>query len=243
MLIYAMSDIHGEREAFEDSLSVVDFSDPNTMLVLCGDYIDKAHLHPEFLTYIMEFQQVHEGQVVVLMGNHEAWVLENDVMTCDAAFSDSSDEVRYLDNPAFSILQDRKTSEWLFGLPLYYETDDQIFVHAGIDEEAGEFWRVGTEDYFFHSKYPQTYGAFPKDIIAGHIGTYSMCGENRVFWDGQSHFYLDGTTEESKLVPVLKRDPETGEYTSFKKIGFGDGVPRWWEYVVKPGRDKEEGRW
>ncbi|MEG1365263.1 MAG: hypothetical protein RSC71_06855, partial [Cetobacterium sp.] len=66
----------------------------------------------------------------------------------------------------------------------------------------------------------ETYGAFVKDIIAGHLGTYQMCGECRVYWDGQSHYYIDGTTERSKFVPVLKYDTETGIYTSFEKIDY-----------------------
>lgn len=236
MPIYAMSDIHGEREAFEDALSVVDFSDERTLLVLCGDYIDRFRLRPEFLTYIREFQESHEGQVVVLKGNHEDAYLEELGRTLDPLFSDVNEIVETADVGALPA-PDERTLCWLRRLPLYYETDGQIFVHAGIDEEAGEYWKVGTEDCVFHSKFPCTFGAFEKDIIAGHVGTYQMCGENRVFWDGQSHFYLDGTTEVSKTVPVLKYDTETGKYTSFEKVDFGGGVMRWSEYVVKAGKD------
>lgn len=39
-------------------------------------------------------------------------------------------------------------------LPLYYETQNLIFVHAGVDEEAGEWWNIGTDDYTFLNKYP-----------------------------------------------------------------------------------------
>lgn len=42
--------------------------------------------------------------------------------------------------------------EWLRGLPLYFETETQIYVHAGIDEEAEEFWKVGSSDEYFLSK-------------------------------------------------------------------------------------------
>ncbi len=31
-------------------------------------------------------------------------------------------------------------------MPLYYETGEQIFVHAEVDEEAGEYWKWGTND-------------------------------------------------------------------------------------------------
>lgn len=234
MLIYAMSDIHGEKDAFEDSLSVVDFTDPSTMLILCGDYLDRYHNRPEFLTYVMEFQESHQGQVVALMGNHEAMYIE-EISEPDFAFLSEREGEGFTPYDVGSLReQDGAMLRWLHGLPFYYETDDQIFVHAGVDEEAGEYWKVGAEDYYFYSKYPQTYGSFLKDIIAGHVSTFQMCGENRVYWDGQSHFFLDGTTEKSGFVPVLKYDTETSQYTSFERIDFG-GASQWSEYIVKPG--------
>ena len=33
---------------------------------------------------------------------------------------------------------------WIQQMPLYFETKSQIFVHAGVDEEAGEYWDVGS---------------------------------------------------------------------------------------------------
>lgn len=47
---------------------------------------------------------------------------------------------------------------WLKGLPYYYETENQIFVHAGIDEEAGEDWKWGTSDEELVWKYPPKIG-------------------------------------------------------------------------------------
>ncbi len=32
---------------------------------------------------------------------------------------------------------------WIWQMPLYFETKSQIFVHAGVDEEAGEYWMWG----------------------------------------------------------------------------------------------------
>lgn len=58
-------------------------------------------------------------------------------------------------------------------------------------------------------------GAFYKDVIAGHISTAKISG-NRIYdgiWhDGQSHYYLDGTTWRSGKIPVLEYDSETGKY-------------------------------
>lgn len=56
-----------------------------------------------------------------------------------------------------------------------------------------------------------------QDIIAGHIGTCSVSGDRRfhdVYWDGASHYYIDGTVYMSKHLPVLMYDEETGKYSS-----------------------------
>ncbi len=112
---------------------------------------------------------------------------------------------------------DRELIRWLRRLPYFYETETQIFVHAGIDEEAGDWWREGTPESTFAAKYPAAFGPFPKDIIAGHIGTASLSGDqdfHDIYWDGASHYYIDGTVYVSKCLPVLMYDEETGTYTS-----------------------------
>lgn len=110
--------------------------------------------------------------------------------------------------------------EWMKNLPYFYETEKQIFVHAGIDEDAGELWKLGTPDYYYVSKYPATKGRFYKDIIAGHISSATVANDIRclgkVFYDGHSHYYVDGSIHQSKKLPVLVYDVETEEYNAFQ---------------------------
>ena len=104
---------------------------------------------------------------------------------------------------------------WLKTLALYYETEKQIFVHAGVDEEAGDWWQQGTSEEVFVNKYPATFGKFYKDVIAGHIGTNTINNEEGfygVYWDGESHYYIDGTVEESGSIPLLIYDSLKDEY-------------------------------
>ena len=104
---------------------------------------------------------------------------------------------------------------WLKNLPLYYETDTQIFVHAGVDEEAGDLWKWGTPDYVFLGKYPMTFGKFYKDIIAGHISTETISGKkgyNKICFDGESHYFIDGGVLKTKTVQVLCYDEEEKKY-------------------------------
>lgn len=85
----------------------------------------------------------------------------------------------------------------------------------------------GSKDYSFCCKYPHTIGEFYKDIIAGHIGTCTIANDKNyycVFWDNQSHFYIDGTTEISKIIPALKYDTEIKRYSSFEKVMDENGA-------------------
>ena len=112
---------------------------------------------------------------------------------------------------------------WLRNLPLYYETGTQIFVHAGVDEEAEDMWKWGTPDYVFMGKYPVTFGKFYKDIISGHIGTETISGKkgfNGIYFDGESHYFIDGSVLKTKTVQVLVYDEEERKYCSAEKNEF-----------------------
>lgn len=214
--IYSMSDIHGEIEVFKEALNAIDLQSKENKLILLGDYIDHRAKDYEMLSFIKKLQEQHQNQVIILAGNHEFMLLE-DIANKTIVFDDKA------------------TIKWLKALPYYYETDTQIYVHAGIDEEAGEFWKWGSEDYYFCCKYPHTIGKFYKDIIAGHIGTCTIANDENyhsVFWDKQSHFYIDGTTEISKIIPVLKYNTDTKRYSSFEKLSKEDSAFSWVEYPI-----------
>lgn len=217
--IYAMSDIHEELALFKETLSLIDWSGEN-QLILLGDYIDIHSQDVTILYFIKELQENYKDQVIVLAGNHEFMFLE-DIRSKASLFHDTA------------------IITWLRGLPFYYETEKQIFVHAGIDEEAEELWKWGSENYYFCNKYPHTTGKFLKDVIAGHISTSEITGKadnDKVFWDKQSHFYIDGDTRVSKTIPVLKYDTVSGKYSSFEKRKQDYGSFVWQEYVVKKSK-------
>ena len=60
------------------------------------------------------------------------------------------------------------------------------------------------------------------DIIAGHIGTSVISGDPRyhdIYFDGESHYYIDGTVLDSGLIPVLKLDTATNKYYRVTETG------------------------
>lgn len=106
---------------------------------------------------------------------------------------------------------------WMRKMPSYFETERQIFVHAGVDEEAGEYWMWGTSDSTLLGKFPASKGKFYKTIIAGHVGTGSRDLANDrsyhdVFYDGESHYYIDGSVYKGGKLLLLAYDEETDHY-------------------------------
>lgn len=257
-IIYAMSDIHGYYEPFIESLDLITLkANPANKLVLTGDYVNIGPDSVKVLYKMNELNKRFPGQVIVLMGNHEEQFLnwlehkddeqaliiqKNELKTIESFLSNRlqiTNEVNdksqiLMLKEAHSYINDIHTSliEWLKKLPYYYETREQIFVHAGIMEEADELWKHGTPKEYFTHKFPAETGRFYKDIIAGHIGTSEIANDpkyiGKVYWDGASHYYIDGTTAQSGVVPVLKYDTETQVYSSFVK----DHTDDWVEYDI-----------
>ncbi len=197
MILYAMSDIHGCLSAFQYALSLVDLSGTNK-LILLGDYIHYGDESHGVLDQIMELQnQYGSEKVIALMGNHEEMVI--------SGYSSISDH---------ETARDAIYENWMSNLPLYHVEGDFLFCHAGIEEEAGEEWEWETGDLIYTGKYPAQVGKFDGGmmIVAGHVGTSEIADNphfHGIYYDGLSHYYIDGTVMESANIPVLKVDTQT----------------------------------
>lgn len=164
--------------------------------------------------------------------NFEAFVCKSNASTIKSFVNDSS-----VDQELFNQLESSKTImdnsqayatylscnyadeiNWLkslFNQDLYYETKDQIFVHAGINEELEDYWQDLSDENDYLAKYPATLGKFSKDIIAGHIGTEQIGGKDylgKVYYDGYNHIYIDGSVYDSGIIPLLRIDTKTNHY-------------------------------
>lgn len=262
--IYAMSDIHGHLGVFKEALKNVDFTTKGNKLILLGDYIDGGKQSYETLCFIQELSKSYPNQVIALRGNHEEMFLEQLSNKNYVFYTDSYNEMQnyltkdelsninnkingsltmsanitaiYKEMIALIKLKHKDLLTWLKALPYYYTTENQIFVHAGVDEEAGRDWKWGTSDEEFVWKYPPTLGKFYKDIISGHTYTSEIANDknyHKVFWDKESHFFIDGETIISKVIPLLKYDTNKQQYSSFEKIIDENGNVYWLEYLIK----------
>lgn len=120
---------------------------------------------------------------------------------------------------------------WIENLPRYFTEGNTIFVHAGIDEEAGDMWEWMTSEDTYVNKYPVETGkieGLDMKVVAGHVGTAEISGDPRfhdIYYDGESHYYIDGTVLDSGIIPVLLVDTDEDKYYKVTESG---------EWLVQP---------
>lgn len=115
---------------------------------------------------------------------------------------------------------------WLRSLPYYYETERQIFVHAGIDERYPLRWQELTDSHIFVGKHPASAGYFPKDIIAGHVAAAEAAGDPEhegIYFDGASHYFIDGAVQETGKLLCLAYDEQNGRYYELLRTARSPG--------------------
>lgn len=210
MKAYTMSDIHGDIDAFDYALSIIidDLEKPDTMLVLLGDYIHGMKNSRDVLDKIINLQnQYGYDKVVALLGNHEELCIKG---------SSTIDE----QNPSYDddYGDDEYYINWFENLPRYYVEGNTIFVHAGIDEAAGDLWELSTDDYTYTNKFPADLGkveGLDMKIVAGHIHTSQITDNprfNDILYDGENHYYIDGDVLSTGEIPVLMVDTDEDKY-------------------------------
>ena len=206
-----MSDIHGCLPEFEAALSIISdlLEEEDSMLILLGDYVHGGSDGRGVIKRIIDLQNKYGlDRIIAILGNHDEWVLEG------------TSSIDYMDNISNED-QDEEDDyyiSWISKLPRYHVEGNTIFTHAGIDEEAGDLWEWGTGDDVFTSKYPAETGQITDlemKVVAGHVGTAEISGNPRfhdIFYDGASHYYIDGTVLDSGTIPILMVDTETDMY-------------------------------
>ena len=86
-------------------------------------------------------------------------------------------------------------------------------------------WEWGTSDEVFVGKYPPEIGkieGLDMKVVAGHVGTAEISGNARfhdIYFDGASHYYIDGTVLDSGAIPVLMVDTKEDKYYRVTETG------------------------
>ena len=140
--IFAIGDIHGCYDKLRSLMKRLPYDPKRDTLVFLGDYIDRGVRSREVLTYLCDLRRQVKN-LILLMGNHEYLMLEYH-RTGDSALLPF---LRHLGIDAtldsYGANNPKSLEEMLFlpaehlqlfqSLLPYWETEDYIFVHAGLE--------------------------------------------------------------------------------------------------------------
>jgi serine/threonine protein phosphatase 1 len=172
--IFAVGDIHGCYDKLVDMIKILPWDgESGDVLLFIGDYIDRGPNSREVVEFLVNLKR-KGGEIIFLKGNHEKMLLDY--------YIEQKDQMLYVANggaetiasyveggigrKAFVLPEDHL--EFLLSLRLYYETDDYIFVHAGLRD--GVPLNLQSEEDLLWIREEFIYSAFDwnKRIIFGH---------------------------------------------------------------------------
>jgi serine/threonine protein phosphatase 1 len=170
--IYAIGDIHGCYDQLLTLMEKIPIDFKRDTLVFMGDYIDRGTQSVEVVDYLIKLKKRVPG-IIFLKGNHED-MLEK--------YLDGTDRFTYLLNGGQQTLDSYLSKSAQTGthpippehmaffksLRFIHETEDYIFVHAGLRPKVS-LESQDTEDLLWiRDKFLYTRYDFGKTVIFGH---------------------------------------------------------------------------
>ncbi|RUS45843.1 metallophosphoesterase family protein [Cohnella sp. AR92] len=204
-----ISDIHGCLVDLDQLLNTISFDSRVDQLFLLGDFVDRGPNSKETVERVMQLVQQHHA--IALRGNHDQRLVD--------LIRNSNKDVRrkFLEHGGLQTIQSYLHSEvlelnddvldsatdyigknfmdhirFLENLPLYYEDDSHIYVHAGLNPNYPN-WREQPDYDFMYIKDEFIYSRmrFDKPVVFGHTRTSDIHGSPDV-WFQEDRIGIDG---------------------------------------------------
>jgi len=198
--ILAIGDIHGMYNKLVKLLEIIKYNPKNDELFLLGDYIDRGPDSKKVVDLVIEL--VNNGAKAIC-GNHEDMLLKsfNSYEWYQTwLYNGGHKTIKSYEGNIFAVdykkeLKDkipREHIEFFKNLPIGYEIEDYIFIHAGLPEyanhpdEAKEYDLMWVRDEWIQRPYNR------KTIVFGHTPTFLIKGHEKPEpWFGQNKICID----------------------------------------------------
>lgn len=217
--LFVIGDIHGECDLLNKQLQHVDFS--QHQLVLLGDLIDRGPKVKKTIETVMAL--VKEQGAICLKGNHEDillrwladpeekmdWYMRNggqatleDLLGESIFYGSSPTQLAKLIKERYANVVD-----FLKQLPLFYETQDVICVHAGVNLALEDWHKTSERDFLWiRDDFHQAANTTTKSIIFGHTPVQTLYQNDNTIdlWVSDNKIGLDGgAVYERALLSVV----------------------------------------
>lgn len=181
---FIVSDVHGEYDALIEALREAGYEskNPKHKLISCGDSFDRG---PDSRKI---YQFLGDTNAIAIKGNHDVMfeefldkgmdgefvlfnILHNGLGATIASFGSmrERDFTPTLLDSVSSRLRNSRLHRWVKNMPLYFETENFIFCHAGVDPRVAN-WKNTDENFmlwdieYSHRDVPNT----NKIVVIGH---------------------------------------------------------------------------
>ena len=202
MRTFVVGDIHGRCAQLLNLLDMLPRDTQKDTLVFLGDLIDRGADAPGCVEHIMKLRRESPERVICLRGNHEQMLLDfleghatiwlTPVTGGERTFEQYTGRtVRVNSEQDFEAMR-RVFAEsfpvehlqFMQSLPLYYEDDHAIYVHAGLDDgkhprESSPMSLLWMRDMDFYKNYrgkPCVFGHTPTPLLPlrGRLGRHGI---------------------------------------------------------------------
>jgi serine/threonine protein phosphatase 1 len=175
VLKYFITDIHGDCRGLMLLLKHANIDFSKDQLVIGGDMINRGKESGEVVREIKAMHEKFPDNVRVLIGNHEEmmiWYYQNGDTTWLA--HGGSDTIQSFNKtfPDEAVRNDH--IEWLGGLPLYFEDEEFVYIHAGLnpyeplDKQNREILWMAEDEFYTITRDSLLFLTRGRAIVHGH---------------------------------------------------------------------------
>ncbi|WP_099221569.1 metallophosphoesterase family protein [Listeria costaricensis] len=232
--IFAVGDVHGELGLLIKLLE--NWQRDREKLVFVGDLIDRGENPGGVIRFVRELSQAND--VVAVRGNHEAmlldWLEEPARRMSYYSSQGGMETIQTLLGPDFKnaaspeelrdliLLKNQEEIDFIKQMPLYFEAEQYVFVHAGVDLTK-EDWHDTDPHDFYWIREPFLFGKnrTGRVFIIGHTPVQNL------HKDGSSHLWV--APDRTKLnidggavfggtlnAVVVEKEAITGSFSALK---------------------------
>jgi serine/threonine protein phosphatase 1 len=160
---FAIGDIHGDTAALDQLLSRLPSLTTSDTIVFLGDYVDRGPDPKGTVERVRAFCASTHAKTITLRGNHEdKWVQSYSKPDlpfmlqwgngCGNTFRSYTGGVPLKEEESLELEEIQRmidvsswfpaeVASWMDALPLWYEDDHAIYVHAGLERAADGGWK------------------------------------------------------------------------------------------------------
>ena len=184
MKTFVFTDIHGEFDTFLDLYQKIKIDESKDKLIFLGDYIDRGNKSFELIEFLISLKSVYEDRIIFLKGNHEDMMLkylyhlnilnnyrefhhDHNIWFSNGGFQ----TIKSYNKNGFDLSKNEMPEthrKFYDDLDLYHETEDFIFVHAGLNKNFDLIDQDENDLMWIRNKFISDSFDFGKTIVFGH---------------------------------------------------------------------------